>query len=320
MNIDFEKVIQAIEKAVPEIKSLMFSTQLADELGKIAESNKILEEQYPLIVDEVGYVILGLKQKNTLAESLIEAGIDKNNADNVSKEIDSKIFSKIVPGSSIPKVEIVQKSEPKIRDIANKYSLNPEQTKILADFVVESSAGKQAITVDGLVSKLKISKLLAEQLLEDLKTRIFDVSKKTNPSVQDKPQAARVPEIKPDNLPAIEIGEVAKPYTPPKQEQKPQQNTPAAVPQPATPDFTKPAEPVQKPYAVPRFGMNQVEPKVQVINMNQVKPANPQSMMGDKMSNVTVNMGDNFMKKEPAEAPKMPTTKYAVDPYREPLA
>lgn len=201
-------------------------------------------------------------------------------------------------------------------EVAKKYSLTEEQTEGLINLtlLVISGIDKAENFLETIISDLSISRLLAEQIVEDLETRVFEYVLKL---IEEKPKTqntvaqntSRIPEIKPDNLPAqaglpaIEVGEVAKPYTP-------------QIPVP------RPSEPVQKPYSVPRFGMSEVQPKVAVINLAQNKPQSPESMMENKMGNVTVNMGSDFMQKEaPAtnEPPKMPTTKYSSDPYREPL-
>lgn len=203
--------------------------------------------------------------------------------------------------------------EERTLEIAKKYSLSDAQADYLANdtLLVLIGIDQPEKFLETITKDLSISKLLAEQIVDDLENRVFeyalkiieekDTLKNTYPQTQ-----SRVPEIKPDNLPAIEVGEVAKPYTP---EYKPS-------------SALKPIEPVQKPYSVPRFGMSQVEPKVQVINMNQSKPQSPDAMMASKLGSVTVNMGNDFMQKNGAsetEPPKMPTTKYGSDPYREPI-
>jgi hypothetical protein len=205
--------------------------------------------------------------------------------------------------------------ENRTNEISKKYSLDAAQAETLSNTVLLVLIG--IVSPDKftsiIIEDLNISSLLAEQIVDDLENRVFEYALKM---IEEKPtkqgsstqNQARVPEIKPDNLPATEIGEVAKPYTP-------EYKAPVS-----TPRLTE--EPVQRPYSVPRFGMAQVEPKVQVINMTQNKPQNPESVMASKMESVTVNMGSNFIQKsssEGAEMPKMPTTKYSADPYREPI-
>ncbi len=95
MTINFEKVAEAIEKASPEIKNLMFSAELADKIGIIAEENKMEEEVAFKFIDEVGYVILDLKSKTSFFSSLTEIGIDKSIASLIEKEVNEKIFSEL---------------------------------------------------------------------------------------------------------------------------------------------------------------------------------------------------------------------------------
>ena len=95
MNIDFQKVADAIEKSFPEIKNLMFSAELGDKAGIIAEENKLEEEVAMKLFDEIGYVILDLKSRSSFFDSLTKIGIEKNMASIIAKEVESKIFSEL---------------------------------------------------------------------------------------------------------------------------------------------------------------------------------------------------------------------------------
>ena len=93
MTIDFQKVADAIEKATPETKDLLFSPNVHNTIEEIAESNKIEEEKFPQMVDEIGYAILGLKNQSSFFDSLIALGFEKNTALVITKDVDTKIFS-----------------------------------------------------------------------------------------------------------------------------------------------------------------------------------------------------------------------------------
>ncbi len=195
-------------------------------------------------------------------------------------------------------------------EIAKKYSLSDMQADSLANIVSLLIIGlqKPESLLEVISSDVGISKLLAEQIVADLESRIFEYALKII-EAKDKPKSpqqniTKLPEVKPDNLPAVEIGEAAHNTT------SQEKTFFAAKP---------PSEAVQKPYGVPRFGMSQIEPKVAVINLTQNKPASPQTAMDNKMSSITVNIGENFAGKQAEEPPKMPTTKYDGDPYREPI-
>lgn len=191
-------------------------------------------------------------------------------------------------------------------EIGKKYGLKDDQVDQLANIVVLVLIGieKPETFLQTVMADLGISNLLAEQILTDLENRVFDYAlKEIESSNQQRPATAKVLEVKPDNLPAIEIGEVAH-DTPPGPR--------------VTPLEQKPLTSVQKPtYGVPKFGMGQVEPKVQVINMNQNKPVSPTVPESKPQGNV-LNVPPEMQKKM-GETPKMPTTKYDSDPYREPI-
>lgn len=92
MTIDFEKVAEAIENSSPEIKNLMFSSELSDKIGIVAEENHLDEETAFKLFDEVGYVILDLKSRSTFFDSLVDIDINKVVAQKIANDVDTKIF------------------------------------------------------------------------------------------------------------------------------------------------------------------------------------------------------------------------------------
>ena len=95
MSIDFEKVAEAIEKSSQEIKNLMFSAELGDKIGIIAEENHLEEETAFKLFDEVGYVILDLKSRFSFFDSLVDIGIDKVAAQKIVNGVGTEIFSEL---------------------------------------------------------------------------------------------------------------------------------------------------------------------------------------------------------------------------------
>src|SRR3990167_2920314 len=90
--IDFQRVADAIEKASPDIKNLMFSEDTAKKVEEIAGNNNLDEETTLRLVDEVGYVILNLSQKNSFADNLVKIGIEKVKAEKIFREVDRSVF------------------------------------------------------------------------------------------------------------------------------------------------------------------------------------------------------------------------------------
>lgn len=95
-TIDFQKVESAIEKIPEAIRRLMFSVELGDDLFEIITTSGVdTEEEYLQIVDEVGYVILGLKKSSSFVDSLVQTGISNDLATTIFNEIDKEVFSKL---------------------------------------------------------------------------------------------------------------------------------------------------------------------------------------------------------------------------------
>lgn len=93
--MDFQKVIYTVKNSSPEIKRLVFSTELSQKIVNVAWENNLDEEIVLKLIDEVGYVILGLKSRTSFFDSLAEIGIEKNIASSVAKEVEINIFSEL---------------------------------------------------------------------------------------------------------------------------------------------------------------------------------------------------------------------------------
>ncbi len=235
MTIDFQKIADAIEKAPEEIKNLMFSFEFGDKLFQITDSYDLEEEQALQIIDEVGYIMLGLKNMSSLSLSLVEIGIDKESSEliafdikeNIFPIIDGKPMETVANDTSSQKIGLAEKQEisKKIRtairekskenlpsqilnlsqikqdmilagvweertvEIAKKYSINEIQTDFLVNdtmFVLLEIEDKENL-LETIVSDLKISRLLAEQIVNDLDVRVFDYISK---SLQNKTKDA----------------------------------------------------------------------------------------------------------------------------------
>lgn len=293
MTIDFQKVAEAVEKASPEIKELMFSTDLSDALEEIAESNKVEEDIYLEMVDEVGYVILGLKSRSSFSQSLEEIGLEKTKASFISKEIESKIFSELdvknTEGFEEKMQGFKEKGEwvTKVDEIAKKYGLEDSKKETLVSLCSEtfSNISDKSQLVVKIVEKLTISRLLAEQIFSDLDARVFNQAIKHIVTIENKTENMRieskVPEIRPQNLPMQGSN-----FIPPK------------------PEMKNDALDKQIPKSDSTIGVPRYAPSAPTANTPVM--GNAKTMIEKKLSEITTNI-------KPIE------TKYQKDPYREAL-
>ncbi len=150
-------------------------------------------------------------------------------------------------------------------EIAKKYSLSQTQADVLTSSVLLVLIGLDApeTFMKSMTSELGISKLLADQIIKDLESRVFNYAinfiekrgmkapaeqPKTETSSKQEPVksapevvakketvATKIPEIKPQNLPMVEKGEVAHDTT-----KKPEVKKPEAVKEKAVPPSYKP--------------------------------------------------------------------------------
>ncbi len=178
--------------------------------------------------------------------------------------------------------------EEKVIEICKKYGLNEEQTNNLTDSVVLILVGleKPNNFLSNMISDLNISKLLAEQILEDLENRVFDhalkqiekegLEKNSSENTENKEKlmsSSTQLELKPENLPMIE-------------ENEPLRVNP--VPKPVFQNEVLDKQTI----GVPRYG--------------QQASSNIQNPILEKKLNTTTNSAESIKK-------------YEKDPYREPL-
>lgn len=212
--------------------------------------------------------------------------------------------------------------EERVNEIAKKYSLNLEQTDTLANDAVLVLIGLELpdTFLQTIISDLNISRLLAEQIMQDLEMRVFDYAiKELENSKRTVSKPAATPETPANNLPMVEKGEVAhdtKPQTAPA----PKEKVPVPVYKPESS-----AEPVQKPFAVPRYtAAPEPEEKTSeekpfsilefVKKTPPTPPAPPAPPVPPKPATQTAPTSSGAQ-----PSTQKPPQKYAADPYREPL-
>jgi hypothetical protein len=92
--------------------------------------------------------------------------------------------------------------EERTNEIAKKYSLNETQTNDLADSVLLILIGldKPDTFLENIIKELNISRLLAEQIMEDLEARVFEyaisyIEGKNKPKVESTPVQTPTPAV-----------------------------------------------------------------------------------------------------------------------------
>jgi len=126
MSIDFQKVADAVEQASQEIKDLMFSAEIGIKIEDVAEENNLSEEKTLMLVDEIGYVILGLKSRNNFTDSLVQIGADKDVAIKINKEVTTSIFSEL---DKIKNTQIAQPPQPPRNNPVSQSVQSPRQER-----------------------------------------------------------------------------------------------------------------------------------------------------------------------------------------------
>lgn len=207
--------------------------------------------------------------------------------------------------------------ETRTLQIAQKYNLSQTQADDLADEVLFILIGIKTpeLFKKTLVEDLGLSEIVTEQVESEIDERVFDyglkiVEKKDKPQTQDmKPNEstkdntdkAGLLSTVSDNLQMVnkKVNQVSVPvYTyGGVQDKKPDINS----------------EPVQRPVPVPRFNASSEEETTPSIKPFQpIKKVETLNIIEAKLNKPASSLSEENKQ-------EMPTTKYTVDPYREPL-
>lgn len=212
---------------------------------------------------------------------------------------------------SVQEIAFDESTMARIKEIAKKYQLDPAQTESLGN--LSSLVITGVITEDELVSviseDLVVSNLISEQIKEDLENRVFEyafnyIEKKSSKYKQRGEKNITIEGRRTvKNLPIDELTHTEN-ITP-----EGEVGIPSYIPKSSGTHILS-NEPVQKPIPVPRFTASPLAdlPKP----AEPVKKVETINIIESKLKNVTTG---TQIKSEP----QMPSTKYSVDPYREPL-
>jgi hypothetical protein len=180
--------------------------------------------------------------------------------------------------------------ENKTIEIGKKYGLNDNQIDVLTNYVVLVLIGleKPENFLEKIISDLNISKLLAEQIVEDLENRVFEYALKQiegdDVKVESKTPEIKpiIPEIRPDNLPARVL------------------NVPVEMSKPVFQNEVLDSQKTLRPpvVGVPRYATGDT------IKSGVSTPSG--NIIENKLNNITTGVAK-------------PEIKYQKDPYREPL-
>lgn len=344
MDTEIQKIIKERVKELPvEVVMAIKSIPWVDKMKFIAKNNNLNKQKEVSFFTETVILVLGIESPTKYPTNLAKnVELDDNTVIKIAKEVDEQILTpitKMIEENNINKIQNEKNIQPagfnknRVIEIAQKYSLNQSQTDKLINIIkpVIGESQKPDTFLETVISSLGISRLLAEQIMEDLEVRVFEyalrtvekksekvassqqlASSKEEPKKPENPvnmsktvfdTKPKVPEVKPDNLPMVEIGEVAhnssKQLVASHQENTKPLNNTSPEPKP---------EPVQRPVEVPRFTGVPIEDEEH----------SSQQLVASRQENpIPINPVDVVEKKEVKSEPVKREHKYAVDPYRE---
>ena len=348
----------AYKKLSPEVQDFIMDNETTELIGHYLIEAGLSEDQLDSADSEILYALFGLQ---TLAETIANiAKFSNKNVNDLSKlknNLENNIFSKIQSGKSINAQEISKTQSnsqitSRVGEVGKKYSLSDSQIEKLVNKVniVIKYPDQKNNLLDTIVTDLDISRLLAEQVMGELETRVFEYAlariQNKESRIEKGQNADKVSldsklEIPNSNLPMVEKDMSIKTTTPQTAPKVVPQTPPKTILQPepkAAPQSTR--EPVQKPFAVPRFTATPVTekkpPEKPIENKTSTEkpfsildfvqktppappappvppppPAPPQPVVPKPTSSGAVNTE--------ASKPNVPPQKYTADPYREPI-
>lgn len=342
MSFTLTQKKQAYKNLPAEVQYFIVSNENTELITNYLITSGLTEEQSALADSEILYTMCGLQSLSEAINNISKlSGKSVNDLSQLKSNLENSIFKKI-PNDKNPGTPESNKN--KVIEISKKYNLSQSQTdkllNILTPIIVAQK--KPDGLMNTIVNNLSISRLLAEQIMNDLEKRIFESFGKggqnrdrviSEPVIQKQQpleaERGRMTAPPPANLPMIEPGEVVqdntqKPVSNNLVNTKPIQNRESSpLPEreaqnenkiqfktntPPQPPPIKSVANAQTPFSVPRFN---AVPVVERAPEPTPQPISPQNVMEQKLSGVSVNI--------PKKPEDKPVHKYTVDPYREPI-
>jgi benzoyl-CoA reductase/2-hydroxyglutaryl-CoA dehydratase subunit BcrC/BadD/HgdB len=94
--MDTEKIEKQLEKVSPIVKRVFFSTDVAEAIAQIGEENGLLLDQVNDLIEETGYMIIGLKPAKNFVDVLSnKLKIDKKIAITISTKINDTVLKNV---------------------------------------------------------------------------------------------------------------------------------------------------------------------------------------------------------------------------------
>lgn len=168
--MEFKIISDAINNSSPQIKRLIFSSELGQRVNDVAFENNLNEDKAINLADEVGYVILGLKPRFSFAESLKEAGLDQNVAKKIATEIESKIFIEL------DKIKNESKETDKIKNLGEAKEKSNNVGQSFEDMILNQAKSMQPAREEGEEEKVMSNEM---QVTEEKKPEQNKVENKT---------------------------------------------------------------------------------------------------------------------------------------------
>ncbi|MEQ1500089.1 MAG: hypothetical protein ABL917_01800 [Parcubacteria group bacterium] len=335
------------KKLPPEVKSFILNNETSELIDGYLKDAGLSEEYLDLADSEILYAMCDLQSLNDSVSNIAKlSGKNINELSNLKIDLENNIFNIIENIKKNQNSKLDNNSKIKVGDIAKKYSLSEVQKEKLLEIINSNieQTKNSSIFLNTIVSDLGISNLLAEQIIEDLDKRIFEYA--INMTQEKKNN--KIPEVRPQNLPAVEKviekvvptpqptpQKVSTPvYTPtykPVSTVKNEEVKPTSIsPSPETPTKKEEdwlADLTEKPFIGKDFGGSKITYKTNSEEIVQ-KPTTVPRFSLDQVKEAVVpkqNIAENKLNIPTSSTIQPPTPhqeipkKYSVDPYREPI-
>ncbi|HEY0221105.1 MAG TPA: hypothetical protein VGC58_02685 [Candidatus Paceibacterota bacterium] len=228
MTFTKEQTREAYKNLSPEIQSFIMDNETTETVLSYFKECGLSDDQSNLADSEVLYSMYGLQTLQVSIENIAKlSGKKINDLSSLKTKLENNIFSKISSNKSL-----YVDWQIRVEEISKKYNLNDPQKNNLNSFCKEvfSDVSKKTDLLNTLDQKIGISKILSDQIAEDLEKRVFnyavkgtavknveevvDIRKDTDIQIPKMEKMVypktTIPEIKPNNLPMVEKEEGLK--------------------------------------------------------------------------------------------------------------
>lgn len=251
MSYTLQQTREAYKKLNPDVQIFIMDSETTDLISGYLSKLNITEDQRDLVDSEILYTMYNLQKNSEMMDNIIKiTGKDPRDLAELRKNLDANIFGEIKKlNLTFGKSNILEILD----EITKKYSLSEDKKNTLKSICKEiiDDIGVKDDALSNLDQKLNVSKLIAEQIAEELNKRAFDAGNDQKDFKPINPDTPRPIGKAPESTPVQNKTEIPSMVSVPKYASTPNMSQPSFVAKAPTPVFNQTPKVAPHPLNLP---------------------------------------------------------------------